>query len=502
MNLGWIDWTIIAVYMVGTVVAGLSVRRYVGKVEHFIVAGRHMDIYLGVASLAATEFGLVTVMYTAQLGYTSGFAGSMPGILMAVAMFFVGLTGFCIHRLRKAEVLTIPELFQRRFGLGVRWLAGVVIVLGGLLNMGVFLRLGGQFLINFIGLPETLYFVGYGVPTIPAMMTALLLLVLTYTALGGMLSVLITDYLQFIVLGLGLVLVTCFVFGTVGWTGLVDAVTREHGAGGFNPLINPGQGPIWLTWMAIQQLAVVLTWQTVIARVLSTKSPKAAKMVYTRTSFYFVGRFLIPALWGIGALAVLGPHLIESGNSMDAMPQYLAVLIPVGLTGLVIAAMLAAEMSTDSSYLLTWASVIYNDILGPVRKRPLTDREGLWWNRIIVLAIGLFLLLYGLWYQLPGTAWDYLSITGSIYLSSISVLLVACLYWKKANRTGAYAAIILGATTPLSCVFIPVLVAIPDGHWIKDPAITGLAAYVLAAAGMIVGSLLGGGRQAAAQEAQ
>ncbi len=68
-------------------------------------------------------------------------------------MFVVGVTGFCIKPLRDAGVMTIPELFEKRFGPRIRWAAGVVIVLGGLLNMGVFLRIGGEFLVQ-VARPE------------------------------------------------------------------------------------------------------------------------------------------------------------------------------------------------------------------------------------------------------------------------------------------------------------------------------------------------------------
>src|SRR4026208_1833883 len=76
-SFGWIDWGIIGVYLVGTMVAGLAMRRYVGKVEHFIVAGREMDVHLGIASLAATEFGIITAMYTAELGFKDGVGGRL-----------------------------------------------------------------------------------------------------------------------------------------------------------------------------------------------------------------------------------------------------------------------------------------------------------------------------------------------------------------------------------------------------------------------------------------
>ncbi|HRH44992.1 MAG TPA: hypothetical protein PKY82_25370, partial [Pyrinomonadaceae bacterium] len=151
-NFNWaVDGSIVGLYLLLTMAAGLYVRKYVNKVEDFLVAGREMNVYLGIASLAATEFGIVTCMYTAEAGYRYGFAGATPGIAMAVAMLIVGYTGFCIKPLRDSGVITIPELIEKQFGSRVRWAAGVVIVLGGLLNMGVFLRIGGQFLVQVAG---------------------------------------------------------------------------------------------------------------------------------------------------------------------------------------------------------------------------------------------------------------------------------------------------------------------------------------------------------------
>src|SRR5512136_947538 len=111
-----LDGSIVGLYILGTMIAGIMVRRYVSRVEHFLVAGREMNVYLGIASLAACEFGIVTCMYAAQNGYEKGFAGVTPGILLALAMFIVGKTGFCIKPLRNAGVLTIPELFEKQFG--------------------------------------------------------------------------------------------------------------------------------------------------------------------------------------------------------------------------------------------------------------------------------------------------------------------------------------------------------------------------------------------------
>ena len=115
MTLTPVDWIIIAVYLVGCMAAGLWMRRYVRGVADFAVAGREMDVNLGIASLAATELGLVTIMYTAQLGYEKGFAGAAIGVIIWGAMWLVGRTGFVIGPMRTAGVMTIPELFQKRF---------------------------------------------------------------------------------------------------------------------------------------------------------------------------------------------------------------------------------------------------------------------------------------------------------------------------------------------------------------------------------------------------
>ena len=401
-----IDGSIVGLYLVATMVAGVMVRRYVGKVEHFLVAGREVNVFLGIASLAATEFGVITCMYTAEAGYKYGFAGATPGILTALAMLVVGLTGFCVKPLRQAGVVTIPELFEKRYGPRVRWAAGVVIVLGGLLNMGVFLRITGEFLVLVGGFD--LHNLNRNILLV---MTALLLLGTIYTVVGGMLSVLVTDFLQFLVMSVGLIAVTILVLMNVGWTRLAQTVTERYAAGGFNPFVNSEQGGwSFVLFNVFENAAAVLTWQTMISRLLASKDAKTGQQIYTRTSFFFVCRWLIPGIWGIAALAMLPAaaldklplDALQGQASLYAMPVFLSQFVPVGLMGLLLAAMLAADMSCTSSYMITWGSVIYNDILAPFRKTRWSEKRGLLWNRVIVTLIGIFLLIFGLLYRLQG----------------------------------------------------------------------------------------------------
>jgi solute:Na+ symporter, SSS family len=537
MNLHLLDWLIIIIYLAGCMTAGLWMRRYVRSVTEFAVAGREMDVNLGIASLAATELGLVTIMYTAEQGFLKGFAGATIGVLMALAMYFVGRTGFVIGPLRRAGVMTIPELFEKNFGKGVRWLAGLFVVLGGLLNMAVFLRVGGEFLVHFTGMSPKCHIAGYEVETIVLVMIVLLALVLVYTVLGGMLSVLVTDYLQFLVMGFGIVVVSLWILKDFGWdwNGIVQTLwyrfdgTTETAlplkSHPFNPFDTTSFGWKYVLWQAVFQIAVVTTWQTQISRVLAAKDEETAKRMYRRSAFYFVGRFALPVLFGIGAFIYFGQQggLPAGLDSRTAMPAYLGKILPVGLVGIVVAAMLAAEMSTDSGYLLTWATVIYNDLILPCLRRPFSERARLLLTRSLVLVLGIFLVFYGLVYELKGNIWDYLAITGSIYLASIFTLLVASLYWKRATRAGAFAALCLGAIGPVAFLFLahppqPLLdyisAAEPTGlrrmvstvitscqKYVSSPEIAGGAAFVLAPLGMLVGSLITKPRREVSQTA-
>lgn len=521
------DGGIVGVYLLLTMAAGIAMRKYVGKLEDYLVAGREVNLHLGIASLAATEFGIITCMYTAQAGYTHGFSGAMPGICQAVSMALIGVTGFCIKPLRQAGAMTLPEMFEKRFGRTVRWLSGVVIVMGGLLNMGVFLQIGGKFLCTVAG---------FDLSNLTLIMTALLLMVVIYTVLGGMLSVLVTDFLQFIVMSAGLLIVSVLILKNIGWDTIVATVQKHHGEGGFNPIADPALGWPFIINQFVANAAAALTWQAVIVRILSAKDSDTSQRIYTRTSFFFVCRFLLPGIWGIAALATLGwmplkqlteneraaiPAAVQekiahsavgaplaaltaeetaalpagtsekiSDTSLLAMPQFLGTFLPVGLMGLLIAAMLAADMSTNSSYMLSWGSVIYNDILAPFRRTVWSDKRAILWNRCIVALIGLYLLFFGLFYHIEGNVWSYLLLTGSIYLSSMSVLLIACCYWQRANSWGAIGGILLGAAVPIMHLTLEKLPSTAAFAAAIGKDIAGIAAFVGAALGMIIGSLL------------
>jgi SSS family solute:Na+ symporter len=153
--------------------------------------------------------------------------------------------------------------------------------------------------------------------------------------------------------------------------------------------------------------------------------------------------------------------------------------------------------------------VIYNDILAPFRRTKWSEKRGILWNRCIVALIGLFLLFWGLWYKLEGNLWEYLQTTGSIYLASMSVLLIACCYWRLANNWGAIAAIVVGAALPVLALSLNLFIKVPQvdaqgveviegdkivlegwaKHYVGDNFVN-IGTYVAVAVAMVVGSLL------------
>ena len=101
MNFAPIDWVIVVAYLAASLGIGLAGRKYVGSTAHFLVAGRELGPWIGIATLAATEIGTITYMYYSELGYRYGFAVLSTALISGIVMVFVGRTGFVISRLRE-----------------------------------------------------------------------------------------------------------------------------------------------------------------------------------------------------------------------------------------------------------------------------------------------------------------------------------------------------------------------------------------------------------------
>jgi SSS family solute:Na+ symporter len=153
--------------------------------------------------------------------------------------------------------------------------------------------------------------------------------------------------------------------------------------------------------------------------------------------------------------------------------------------------MLAASMSTYSAYVLAWSSVLARDVIACTRPHDLPDRTVITISRIGSLLVGIFLLVFGLWYKIPDTAFQYLAVTGSMYVSGALACVAAGMYWRKANLVGAYAGLGMGALAPAGFLILEKFRDVLPSWmlFITDVNIAGLLSFLLAAAGMVLGSL-------------
>jgi SSS family solute:Na+ symporter len=488
-NFSPLDWCIVLGYLLVIAGIGVYIKRYVHGVTDFIVAGRGLKTFLAVATMTGTELGLVTVVYSAQKGFTGGFAAFHIALATAIVCIAVGLTGFIVVPLRTMKVMTIPEFYERRFGRGVRILGGIILAFAGILNMGMFLKAGSLFVMGITSMTSQL--------ELKIIMSALLLMVLLYTTLGGMVSVVILDYIQFIVIAFSLLAITVLCILSLGWSNIITTVSDLQGPAGFDPFHGGGFGTSYVVWMFFLGLVNCAVWQTAVIRACAAKSTAVVKKLYLYSSVGFLIRFLLPCFLGISALVYISRtpslkavFLPDDGHAdaqvtLMAMPVFLGRILPAGFIGIITAGMLAAFMSTHDSYLLCWSSVLTQDVVAPWFKKALSSATRVLLTRIFILAIGVFILVWGLWYPLGQDLWDYMAISGAIYFTGAIALLVFGLYWKNASKAGAYLALLcgFGAITGLKPVQLLLGINV-------STAIVGLLVIFLAMFLMVAGSLL------------
>jgi SSS family solute:Na+ symporter len=449
----FVDGAIVVVYLLASVAVGLIANRCITGLTGYLVAGRSLGTALAIATMTGSELGLITVMYQAQKGFTGGFAALHIGLITGLVTLFVGLTGFIVVPLRRARVMTIPEYYQQRFGRKTRILGGVLLAVGGILNMGLFLRIGSQFVVGVTGIDPA-------GGTIVAVMVVLLLLVLFYTVL---------------------VLAVILAIAGAGMDELFKVVDANKATGGFDPMVGEsGFGSEYVAWQGVLGLVSCAIWPTAVTRALSARDTTVVRRQYMWSSISFMIRFLLPCFLGICAYV----FLVKSGD--------LNQLLPVGLLGLVTAAMLAAFMSTHDSYLLCWASVITRDIVAPLCKQEPSASVQLFLTRVFIVLIGAYVLFWGLFYVPGQDVWEYLGITGAVYSAGAIAVLTFGLYWRGASPTGAVLAL-LGGCGAL-CGLKPVQQVLGMD---LTAAQVGLGTLTLTCTLMVVGSLLFPNKEAA-----
>ena len=405
-------------------------------------------------------------MYYAELGYKTGYASFVNGLIAGLVMIFLGRTGFIVKRLRAMRLMTVPEFFQVKFSRNLRVFVGILVATGGILNMGVFLRIEGTFLAIISGI---------SLSHIKAVMTGILLLELVYTVLGGMVSIVITDFIQFVALSIGTILVTIWSVHAAGMSRMYDAVRQTMGTGGFNPFSNPDYGWAYIAFQVLIWLAVHTCWQTTAMRTFSTRSPEISEArVFVGGIHLSWARHDADDVGHRGAGHARRRTEFARGDAAHAGDNPAVRCAGIGRCGHAGGHNVGQQLLSSGLELDHRAGHYL-----PLRKQPLSSLQQVMLNRGANLFVSLFVMVWGLWYTLPGPTYFYLNMTATIYLSGTLVAVVAGLFWNRASTLGGYLAMAGGAMATIAFFFF------------KTPAsYAGAGAFALAAIGMVVGSLM------------
>lgn len=415
----------VGVYFVLMIVIGALASRKSDSAANFIVAGRRMPLWICGATIMATWFGGGTMMGGAGAAYEGGLLGVIADPFGgALALFLVGF--FFVRLFRRLRLLTFVEFIENRYGKTAATIAAIGNISSNIGWTGALLVAFGIVFKSLTGVP-----IEYGI-------TGGAVVVLAYTVAGGMWAVAITDFVQMIIIAVGLILLLVVVLIDVGgWSTIAPQLPE----GTFRMIPGVNSAEVWLNYFrawVIFGLADV-TAQSLLQRAFSARNEQVAQNSFYLAGFGYLTLGMIPVLLGIIA-SVTMPGL---SNAENVIPELaLAHLSPVAIA-VFVGALLAAIMSTADSSLLAAASIFSTNIL-PLFKRRTTDRVQLLATRIAVLVSGSIAVYVALTVQ---EIYNLIQDANSVILVCVTVPFILGVWWKRSNKSGALTSMAMGFLT-------------------------------------------------------
>lgn len=437
----FLDLFIIWVYFFVILLVGYIGSRKAKTSEDYIIAGRQLNFFMYVGCMSALILGGASTIGTSQLGYTYGISGVWLVFMLGLGIASIGM--FLVKKIFGLKVLTISELLTHRYNSQTGVISALVASLYALMVSATQVIAMGTILHVLVGWSETVSMVSVGA------------IVLIYTILGGMWSVTMTDIIQFIVM-------------TVGIIFLMLPISL-HAAGGFTHL----QKTLPESYFSLASIGVdtivqylflfclgIIVGQDIWQRVFTARTKKVAQFGNIFAGFYSIIYGLSISIIGMCAFALL-PHLSNTQNSFAAMALE---VLPSGVLGLVIAAVVSALMSTSSGTILASSTLISNDIIKHYLSTQLSEKEFLRLSRTVTTVIGIISIVIAVWIQNVLVALDvaYAVLSGSLFFP-----IILGFFWKKASAKAAITSII-GSS------FVILLGLIIKGISSTDPIMYGL----------------------------
>ncbi|MDJ0841670.1 MAG: sodium:solute symporter [Acidobacteriota bacterium] len=428
-----IDLAMVGLYTLFIIWIGFYIGSKTKSSEDYFLAGRSLTWWLIGFSLFATNMSSTSLIGLAGSAYGEGIAVYNYEWMAAVvlAVFVIFFLPFYI----RTRVSTVPEYFERRFDQRSRYYFSTLTIVGN-----IFIDTAGSLYAG--GLVIQLVY-----PQIPLWqaVTALAVVAGLYTVAGGLKAVVYTDAIQAVLLLIGAGWITVQAYSAVGSWDAVTAVTPPE----MLSLIKPADDP-FLPWTGLLIGVPMLGFyfwcnnQFMVQRVLGAKSLEHGRWGALFAGFLKLPVILIMVLPGTMA-RVLYPDLERADM---VYPTMMFDLLPVGLRGLVLTALLAAIMSSIDSTLNSASTLVTMDFVKKLR--PKSDNRFLVWTGRLVTFI--FMVVSALWapqiLKFP-SLWQYLQSVLAYLCPPIVACFLIGTFWRRANATGAFVSLIAGHVVSL-----------------------------------------------------
>ena len=454
-------------YLLVTIAIGLWAAKRVKTSADFAVAGRHLPLALIVTTTFATWFGAETV-----LGIPAKFAEGGLGAIVedpfgaGFCLILVGM--FFAAKLYRMTLLTISDYYRARYGRWVEVVCSIIIIVSYL----------GWVSAQVTALGLVFNLLSGGAISIPMGMVLGTVSILAYTLFGGMWSVAITDFIQMIILVVGLLVIAAFASSMAGGADKVIDLAASKDLFKFWP--EPSAHEIlFFIAAAITMMLGSIPQQDVFQRVMSAKDIKAATRGPVIGGALYILFAFVPLFLVTSALIIMPEQAQEliGDDPQKVLPTLVLEHMPFVMQVLFFGALLSALKSTASATLLA-PSVTFTENIWRQFKPRMSDREELRDMRIATLGFSALVLAYAI--AMEGTPiYEMVSSAYQVPLVGAFIPLLAGLYWKRATTQGAIFSTVLGLLTWL------LFLATPAGE--DFPA--QLAGLIAAALGMVLGSV-------------
>ena len=458
----------VVLYLLGTLAIGLYAGTRVKTSTDFALAGRSLPLVMIITTTFATWFGAETV-----LGISAKFVqGGLNSVVedpfgASMCLVFVGL--FFAAKLYRMNLMTIGDFYRKRYGKTVEIFCSVAIILSYL----------GWVAAQITALGLVFNVVSNDLISVNAGMVIGTLSVLAYVIFGGMLAIAWTDFIQMIVLVIGLTIIAFMASDLAGGAGKVLALAQTNDWFKFFPAPNLHDVMFFFA-AAITMMLGSIPQQDVFQRVMSAKDAKTASRGAVIGGLSYLAFAFVPMF--IVACAVLAmPEKTKellAGDPQRVLPTFILTQMPFIAQVIFFGALLSAIKSTASATLLAPSTSFVENIYKNMRGG-LTDKQELFAFRVTLFIFTGCVLGYAM--AMKGTPiYEMVSGAYQVTLVGAFVPLVCGLYWKRATRHGAIASIVLGIVSWIMFMTTPLGEQIPAQ----------LVGILMAGVGMVAGSLL------------